>query len=349
MNMIQIGIEHEFVFKDNKGNYIDFETADCSVFQKMANDFPYSEGNDAVFECKSLEKRPKRCYVEGFERYNLSGEVTKTIPKGLEIRTLPHENADDVINDFVESYTYTMKIANKFGFSPLLTSMHPFKTAVVMKESFNDTEIALRTEEQLAVATNALLWHGLHVNVSMSHLSREEMTDLVQKVNYYTPYIIPFSFSSPFYSGRAFEGLSCRAYLKAKTRKTVELQNRNGVDVLEFRGYDSCGDAALLKSLILLFKGLLLDETLKKRAVFQDPEMLERCALKGFEDETIRQETLYILQAVKNTMKEEKNTWEYLQKMLLANDSYAARMKQDYQKTGDIMQCISNRYCYGVQ
>jgi hypothetical protein len=347
--MMRIGIEHEFVFKDDRENYLDFETADYGLFQKIVDEFPYIEGDDMVFECKSLEQKPKRCYIEGFERYDFKGKAVETIPKGLEIRTLPHERVAEVLQDFTTSYLRAMKIVKSFGFSPLLTSMHPFKTAVVFEDPLNDTEITLRTKEQLAVATNALLWHGLHVNVSIEGFSKEEMADLLQKVNYYAPYIIPFSFSSPFYGRTVFEGLSCRAYLKAETRKVAELQSRNEVDVIEFRGYDSCGDVKLLQSLLVLFKGLLLDKTLKKRAVFQDSEMVKRCALKGFEDETIRQEALHILHAVKNTMKEEEDTWEYLQRMLLANDSYAVRMKQDYQKTGDIMQSISNRYCYGVQ
>lgn len=346
MIMMKMGIEHEFVFKDDSETYLDFEMAEYSIFQKIIDEFPYFENDDTFFDCKSLEQKPKRCYVEGFERYDINGQLTETVPKGLEIRTLPHTTVDAVIKDFINSYTYLMLSAEKFGFSPLLTSLHPFKNSVHFNEPLNKTEMALRTEDELNIATNALLWHGIHINVSMSNTSKEQMMDLLQKVNYYVPYIIPFSFSSPFYNGKVFDGLSYRTYRKAKTRKVIQLQNRKGVDVLEFRGYDSCGDARLLKSLLLLYKGLLLDKTLTKRALFQDPELLKRSALQGFEDKTIQNEGLNVLEAAKSALQDEGKALQMLENMLYTNDSYASRMKQIYLETGDIMKSISNRYNY---
>ncbi len=343
---MRIGIEHEFVFKDESDAYLDFETAEYSVFQKIIDAFPYFEGDDTIFDCKSLEQKPKRCYVEGFERYDINGQLLETVPKGLEIRTLPHTTIDAVVKDFTNSYAKLMHIIEKFGFSPLLTSLHPFKSSIHFNEPLNKTEIALRTEDELKIATNALLWHGIHVNVSIDNTTKEQMMDLLHKVNYYVPYIIPFSFSSPFHDGKLFDGLSYRTYRKAKTRKVIQLQNRKGVDVLEFRGFDSCGDERLLKSLLLLYKGLLIDKTLTKRASFQDSELLERSALKGFEDETIRNEGLNVIKAAKAALQDEGKALKMLEDMLYTNDSYASRMKRTYLKTGSIMKSISNRYCY---
>jgi len=343
---MRIGIEHEFVFKDNSGNYLDFSNAEYSLFQEIVDAFPYFENDDAFFDCKSLEHRPKRCYVEGFERYDTNGQLVETTPKGLEIRTLPHTTVNAVIEDFTSSYTQAMHIVASFGLSPLLSSSNPYKTSVMFKQPLNQTEIALRTDEELAIAVKSMLLHGLHVNVSMSNLSKEQMVDLIQKVNYYAPFIIPFSFSSPFYNGEAFTGLCYRNYIGAKTRKVIQLQNRKGIDVLEFGGFDACGDPKLLRSLLLLFKGLLLDKTLTKRALFQDAERMKQSSLKGFEDKMIKEEGLIVLQAAKAALKEEGDALEYLETMLYANDSYAARMKRVYRETGDIMESISNRYNY---
>ena len=344
--MMRIGIEHEFVFKDNSGNYLDFNNAEYLLFQEIVDLFPRFENDDTVFDCKSLEHTPKRCYVEGFERYDARGKLIETIPKGLEIRTLPYTTVDAVIKDFTSSYTQVMQIAKNFGFSPLLTSYHPYKTSVIFKKPLNQMEIVLRTDGERDIAMNAMLWHGLHVNVSMSDLSKEQLIDLIQKVNYYVPYMIPFSFSSPFYKGEEFEGLSYRTYRRSKTRKVIQIQNRKGINVLEFRGFDACGDAKLLKSLLLFFKGLLLDKTLRKRAVSQDAECMKQSALKGFEDEMIKEEGLLVLQAAKAALKEEGDVLEGLEMMLHTNDSYAARMKQSYRETDDIMESISNRYNY---
>jgi len=341
--MLKIGIEQEFVFRDEKENYLDFESTSYSLFKKIVDAFPYFEINDTVFDCKSLEQKPKRCYIEGFERYDTNGQLLETIPKGLEIRTLPHTVTDSIIEDFKNSYTQMINIAASCGLSPLLTSYNPYKTSVVFSQPLSHKEATLRSDERLTVALHSMLSHGLHVNVSMSDLPKEKMTDLIHKINYYAPYIIPFSFSSPFYNGEVFEGFSSRIYFSTGTRNLAELQKRKEINVIEFRGFDACGDAKLLKSLLLLFKGLLLDKSLTKRALSQDTKLLKHSALKGFEDETIKEGALTVLKAA---LKEEKETLEYLETMLHTNDSYAARIKQAYEKTGDIIKSISNKYRY---
>ena len=45
--MIKIGIEHEFVFKDNHDNYLDFENTEYKLFKRIVDTFPYIE-NDAI-------------------------------------------------------------------------------------------------------------------------------------------------------------------------------------------------------------------------------------------------------------------------------------------------------------
>ena len=122
---MRIGIEHEFVFKDRNGTYLDFDNAEFETFQKIVDAFPYMEDDDAYFECKSLEKKPKRCYVEGFERYDDRGRLTGTVPKGLEIRTLPHSTIEAVIDDFVHSYAQMLEFSSRKGLAPVLTSKNP--------------------------------------------------------------------------------------------------------------------------------------------------------------------------------------------------------------------------------
>ena len=343
---MRIGIEHEFVFKDRVGNYLDFENTEYSLFKKIVDAFPYIENDDKYFDCKSLEHKPKRCYVEGFERYDLDGNLTETIPKGLEIRTLPHTAVNTIIDEFTSTYTQMINSAASFGLYPLLTSCHPYKILNTFSQPLNDTEKTLRTEKQLDIACKSMFLHGLQINISMSDLSKSEMIDLVQKVIYYTPFIIPYSFSSPFYNGKRFEGLCYRSYFTAEAREVVKLHDRNGTYVLEFGGFDACGDAQLLKLLLLLFKGLLLDKTLTKRALSQDAERMKQSSIKGFEDKMIKEEGLIVLNAAKAALKEEGDALEYLETMLQTNDSYAARMKQSYQETGDIIGAISNRYDY---
>ncbi|MBD3842934.1 MAG: hypothetical protein IE909_13845 [Campylobacterales bacterium] len=342
--MMRIGLEYEFTLIDNDNIYLDFENTKFDTFQKIVEDFPYFEKDDEIFECKSLEKRPKRCYVEGFERYDNNGQLLETTPKGLEVRTLPHASIDAIVEEFDSTFTHLAKIAKNYNFFPISMGYHPYKSSMLFSPSLNQTEVALRTNEMFEIAIKAMMWHSIHVNISISDFSKIQMDDFLQKLNYYAPFIIPFSFSSPFYQGKMFKGLSYRTYVRSQIRKVVQMTNRKGVDVIEFMGFDSFYDMRLLKALLYLIQGLLSDVTLKGRALVQDTDLLVKASLKGFEDDTLKQGGMIVLDAVKAVLKNEGKALEILGDMLLSKDSYARRMKEAYQKTGNIIRSISDQY-----
>jgi Glutamate-cysteine ligase family 2(GCS2) len=344
--MLRMGIEHEFVFADRAGRYLDADNSRYSTFSGIVDNFPAFAGDDAVFDCKSLEQYPKRCYVEGFERHDREGRRLETLPKGLEIRTLPHAGVDGVIAEFRSSYAEAMRLAARSGLSPVLTSRHPFKDSLALDRRFGAEESRVRTPAQLALATRAMVTHGTHVNVSLGEVPTARMLALVEKVNYYTPALIPWSFSSPFCQGRAFEGLCSRNYFRAHGRRMADLHLRHGVHVLEFRGFDACGDARLLTAVLSLFCGFLLDESLPGKAPQQDPERLKLSSLRGFDDPALRQEGQAVLRAARAAADGRGESFDLLETMLMENDSYAARMKSRYAETGCIMDCISGQYSY---
>ncbi len=344
--MLRVGIEQEFVFADKEGRYLDSDIVGYSLFSDIVDDFPAFEGDDVYLECKSLERYPKRCYVEGFERHDPDGKRVETLPKGLEIRTLPHTSVAGVVREFQSSYAEVMRLAGRSGLTPVLTSRHPFKTSLALDSHLGAGESRVRTKAELAVAMRSMLSHGLHVNVSLDDFPAEKMLDLVAKVNYYTPALIPWSFSSPFYQGKAFDGLCCRNYFRAESRRMVDLHQRRGMHVLEFRGFDACGDVRLLDALVKLFCGFLLDESLPGRLSEQDPEQIKRSSIKGFDDPSIRAQGRLILQAAKAALGDDGEPLELLESMLLESDSYARRMKSVYAETGCIMGCISGQYDY---
>ena len=341
---MNIGIEQEFVFKDQAGRYMDLENTDYSLFMNIIDEFPLFAGDDDVFECKSLEQQPKRCYVEGLEQHGPDGNPIQTLPKALEIRTMPHPTVEGVVEEFQSTYRRVMPIAKRYGLSPVLTSKHPFKSSYSSDLLSSPVESAVRTKEESNIAFISMLTHGLHVSVSMSDRSYQQMEQLVQKINYYMPSFIPYSFSSPFFEGRDFEGLCSRSYSRSGARQLTELSVRQGAVVLEFRGFDACGDTMLLSALLNLFRGFLLDETLTGRLQNQDPERVKRSSIYGFDDPSIRKQGMAVLSAAKNALGEEAIKLHHLEALLDNNDSYAARMKRCYFETGDIMSCISNRY-----
>ena len=214
---------------------------------------------------------------------------SRPYPKGLEIRTLPHSSVEDLVAEFRNTYGDVMRFAGQAGLVPVLTSRHPFKEKLNLDSRIDATEQLVRSESRLALAKRAMLSHGLHVNVSVSHYSAERMREVVEKVNYYTPALVPWSYSSPFYSGKEFEGLCARNYFRAGTRSMADFDQRHGTQVLEFRGFDACGDTRLLSALLHMFCGFILDESLPGRSAVQDSERLMRRSLAGFGDPEFRQ------------------------------------------------------------
>jgi hypothetical protein len=344
--VLRVGIEHEFVFADAKGQYRDAENTDYALFRQIVDAFPAFPGDDAFLECKSLEQYPKRCYVEGFERHDRDGKRIETLPKGLEIRTLPHASVERAVEEFRNSYAEAMRLAARSGLAPVLTSRHPFKDSLALDRRLGPEESRVRTPAQLALATRAMVTHGMHVNVSLGEVPAARMLALVEKVNYYTPALIPWSFSSPFHQGKAFEGLCSRNYFRAHGRRMVDLHSRRGAGVLEFRGFDACGDARLLAALARLFCGFLLDESLPGTAPQQDPERVQLASLRGFDDPSLREEGRRVLRAARAALTDGDESFDLLETMLRENDSYAARMKARYAETGCIMDCISGQYSY---
>ncbi len=342
--MVKIGIEQEFVFADSAGRYLDADNTGYAVFSAIVDKFPAFDGDDAHFECKSLETYPKRCYVEGFEHHDAGGKRIETLPKALEIRTLPHDSVARMVAEFRQSFNVVMDLAVQAGLVPLLTSHHPFKTSIGLDALLGEVERKLRPEQESALAVRAMLTHGMHVNVSLQDASAGKMQDLVEKVNYYLPALIPWSFSSPFFEGKLFRGLCSRNYVRADSRRMVESHDKLGGCVIEFRGFDACADATLLEALLSLYCGFLLDVTLPGRSQQQDPELLRHSSLVGFEDQSIRAQGLQILRASEAALTNNSGGFELLEAMLIKNDSYAARMKQKYAQTGDIMKSIAGWY-----
>lgn len=344
--MMNIGIEQEFVFVDGARRYLDGENADYALFAGIVDAFPLYDGDEAFLQCKSLEQRPKRVYVEGFERHDARARRVDTLPKGLEIRTLPHRRVSAVVREFQESFHTVMRLARAAGLEPVLTSRHPFKRELNLDARIGAAEQEVRSAGQLALAKRAMMTHGIHVNVSLEGASPDRMEDLVRKLNHYLPAMIPWSFSSPFYAGEVFEGLCSRNYYRADSRCMTELHERAGSFIIEFRGFDGCGDARLLEAVLRLFQGVVLDTTLAGRAETQDPERLKRSSLDGFRDPSIRAEATEILAAVRSAEGECSGSFDLLQRMLEEGDSYAVRMKRRHAETGSILDSISDMYDY---
>ena len=344
--MFKIGIEQEFVFLKENGEYVDADNTDYSLFGEIVDAFPAFEGDDRFLDCKSIETYPKRCYVEGFERHDGNGKRIDTLPKALEVRTLPHDSVNGAVAEFRDSWSIVMSLAAERGLTPVLVSWNPYRTVLDWFSRLGEEEQRVRTPARFELAKRAMFTHGLHVNVSLEGFTRDQMQDRVDKVCHYTPSVIPWSYSSPFHHGGVFEGLCARNYFRASSRNMVDLNERMGEYVIEFRGFDACGDHRLLDAVLRLFTGFLLDETLPGRTRQQDSERLMLSSLAGFGDPSIREECGHILQAARAAQDGADEPFHLLAKMLENNDTYSARMKNRFADTGSIRVAISGHYDY---
>jgi hypothetical protein len=114
--------------------------------------------------------------------------------------------------------------------------------------------------------------------------------------------------------------------------------------VIQFRGFDACGDRDLLAAVIALFNGVVLSQALSGRAVIQDADAIRQAALLGFGDEEVRRIGKVALESARAALGTSQGLFDLLQEMLANNDSYAARMKAAYARNGNIMDSMSDMY-----
>ncbi len=340
--MLKIGIEHEFVFKDSSDNFLDFSNSTYTDFQKVVEEFPINPKDKGILECKSLETEPKLCYVEGFEKFDNSGKLLETIPKGLEIRTPPFEDINKLIENFVISYENMINITSSLGLSPLLISFNPIKNFQDVYDALKSQNSNGRNEKELEIAKNSMLLYAFHINISQN--GNSDLNDTLKKLNYYLPYIIPFSFSSPFRDGNLFEGLCYRIYELMKYRPLISIRKRIDTEVIEFRGFDVIGDTNLLRSILFLFKFLVEDNNLTQRAESIDMNLTEKSCLEGFENAQIGAGILSLLDSFRVSHPTSSDQLDYLRNIVITNKSTSSMLKEEFNTCGNIIQTISDKY-----
>lgn len=305
--MFSFGIEHEVAFVDRAGKFVDFSRAKFADFNQIIEALPEYADDYLSLHIGDAGIRKKRWYIEGFERFSESEEFVECVPKGIEIRTTIHSSIQGTITELEESFALLCDAADKFGLSPVLISFNPYQTVYEPVPPLNSYEISeLQAYPDEQTVNIYMVSYGPDLNISIANLPVERVIDIGQKLTYYSPYIVPFSYSSPFYQGKLWSGLSVRTFVRtgkrAATRVYVKDKEqlisstpaltkiaRIGAEVgrIEFKACDSCDDFAIYAGLLALLKGLALDDTLPGRAIVPDAAMHQLSAQSGFDNEEI--------------------------------------------------------------
>jgi gamma-glutamyl:cysteine ligase YbdK (ATP-grasp superfamily) len=249
------------------------------------------------------------------------------------------------------------KVAKPFGYRAIGIGLNPFKTEFKPSPPLNDWEVAHRSTPEEQTAYIHMLTYGPDVSLSHPGLSTEQVIDAARKLTFYSPYVVPFSFSSPFYEGRLWGGLSRRTYYRTGDRPaalafikdkadlvesrpslTEEARLPAEVGRIEFKAFDSAPSIKLYGSLLALVKGIILDTSLTGRATTPDKAQHQLSAQKGFGDDTIYQQAQTILAAARSALPESDRNWLLpLEKMLTTRRTPADTMIEQYHADSDII------------
>ena len=366
LNHFRFGIEHEVAFIRPDGQFADYANTTFEEFERIVARLPQYEQDYAQLRIGDAGIKLKRWYIEGFERFDANGKVTDCPPKGIEIRTTICDSIDDAIAQLKESFTRLHTEAAIDGFTPALTSFHPYQREFVPTPPLNAYEQQQRrSSPEAETAHIPMLTQGPDLNLSATGLTTAQLIDIGQKLTYYSPYIIPFSYSSPFYQGNVWSGLSVRTFHRTGIRPAAMVFVKNDSDLIdstpsltqlarvdaeagriEFKAFDSCGDFNLYASLCALLKGLVLDTTLSGRRLVPDANIHKTSAQFGFANEQIYSKAKAILAASDKALENDPDQ-QYLstlKELLTRRHSPARDMISAYRAGNSITQVLKQSY-----
>ncbi|MBR8833744.1 MAG: glutamate--cysteine ligase [Stigonema ocellatum SAG 48.90 = DSM 106950] len=364
--MFYFGIEHEVAFLNREGEFADFTRTKYADFNQIIEKLPIYSSDYPQLRIGGGGIRTKRWYIEGFERYADSKEVTEYIPKGIEIRTTIHSDIHRAVTELTESFRLLRNVAAEFGFSPVLVSFNPYHAVFEPEPPLNEYELRWRQATPERQTENiAMLTYGPDLNISVAGKSSEHVIDIGRKLTYYSPYIVPFSYSSPFYQGGLWEGLSVRTFMRTGKRPAVMVylekpkQLINSVPSLtriarvpaevgriEFKAFDSCDDFSIYAGLLALLKGLVLDQSLLGRGIIPDAALHQLSAQQGFGNEDIFVTATKVLQAaeVALVLDPDVDLLQPLKVMLVKRETRVHELIEVFKKVGSIEETL--RYSY---
>jgi len=364
--MFYFGIEHEVAFLNKEGKFADFSHTKFADFNQIVERLPTYPSDYPQLRVGDAGIKKKRWYIEGFERFADSDQPIDCVAKGIEIRTTIHTDIQGAVNELSESFNLLREVAANFGYSPVLASFNPYKTVFEPQPPLNDFEIKqLQAYPDEHTANIYMVSYGPDLNISVADLSTERLIDIGKKLTYYSPYIIPFTYSSPFYNGTLWEGLSVRTFIRTGKRSATLVFLEKETELIrsvpsltkvaripaeigriEFKAFDSCDDFKIYAALLALLKGLVLDETLQGRLTTPDAVLHQLSAKEGFDNKDILANAKEVLQASEIALGNDPdvNLLTPLKIMLEQRKTKSHELIEIFQRVGSIEEVLRRTY-----
>jgi gamma-glutamyl:cysteine ligase YbdK (ATP-grasp superfamily) len=184
---------------------------------------------------------------------------------------------------------------------------------------------------------------------------------MAKKLTYYSPFMVPFSFSSPFYDGTLWDGLSVRTYIRTGRRMAAlafvnddslvstvsppiarKARSSEEHGRIEFKAFDTPPNFEYYAALCALLKGMALDTSLKERSSIPAIDAHQLSAKKGFHDVDIYKGARRVLEAAHIALRgdDDENLLKKLDDTLLARLSPAQLLIDTFQERKSIQDTL---------
>ncbi|HEX9314889.1 MAG TPA: glutamate--cysteine ligase [Actinomycetota bacterium] len=323
--MFRFAIEHETALLRTDGSFADFSNTTFDELQSVVERLPEYAADYPPLHVDELGIKRKRWYVEGFERFSGLGRYLGSDAKGIETRTIVHPTIASAVHGLREDFAVLAGESRAAGFLPVPISFNPFRSAFRPRPPLNGWEREHRhASPERRTAVMHMATYGPDLNLSVAGMTDGEMIDVARRLTFLSPYIVPFSFSSPFADGGLWGGLSRRTHGRTGRRPAVLAFLRDRRNLLpsdpsltvaarlpaeagriEFKAFDTCADLGLYASLLALLKGLVLDRRTAGRRTTPDARLHQRSSLGGFDDPEIRAGAAASLDAAETALGED--------------------------------------------
>lgn len=362
--MLRCGIEYEFPLADQQHRFVDFSNTSFEQLDEIVAKLPKYEADYPELRIGDLGIKEKRWYIEGYERFDKQGTYLKTEIKGMEIRTPICSSIDEAVATLETDYTQFVKLAMESGFRPLATSYNPFQPPFAPQPPLNTWETTHRTTPEEQTATIHMLTYGPDVSFSYEDWDAQRVIRAATKLTYYSPYLVPFSFSSPFNQGKLWGGLSRRTHERNGLRPAALAFLGNKADLIdsrptlteiarvpaeagriEFKGFDCCADLKLYGSLLALVIGVALSDELTDTLAIPPAAQLQAASIQGLRDDTIYRQTRHVLELAGRALPAADQGWlAPLEGQLRRRRCPADQIIERYEQHGDVMRALEEAY-----
>ncbi|MEQ3554465.1 glutamate-cysteine ligase family protein [Pseudonocardia nematodicida] len=370
------GIEHELALLRPDGTLADFASLTHAEVAAVVDELPGLPEGQADLRIGDAGIRRKHWYAEGYERLGEDGALTRFDPKGIEIRTQVHDSVDAVARALADDARLLTDVAARHGLRPVAIGHHPWRAAYRLDPPPNAHERAVlaSSPEERTAHLHMLTW-GPDLNLSFPEAGTDAglLADAAAKLTCYSPFLVPWSFSSPFREGRPWGGLSARTSRRTGARPAALAYLDPGAPLLptdpslvrhagipgevgriEFKAFDAVAaiaeedpadpataGPALFGPLLSLLTGVLRDDTLTGRRRTPDAAAHRRAALRGWSDPAVRAGSQAVLDAATAALRDDDDPGHLdrlalLRERLDRRETPADRMLARYRAGGGV-------------